>query len=131
MYLVDTEVPIDVWRGHAPALECFAGRAEPPAVPGFVLMELMQDAANRRQLRQVMRMVAPMTVVWPTEPDCARALSSFAAYRLSHGLGLLDALIAASAAGRGAKLHTFNLKHYRFVPGLDVEEPYARRATLS
>jgi predicted nucleic acid-binding protein len=41
MDLVDTDVLIDVQRGHPPALAWFAGLTELPAVPGFVVMELV------------------------------------------------------------------------------------------
>jgi predicted nucleic acid-binding protein len=126
MDLVDTDVLIDIQRGHPPALAWFAGLTELPAVPGFVVMELVQDARNAREVRQALQLVAPLQVVWPTEADCARALSDFTAYHLSHGLGLLDALIAACAVGRSATLYTFNVKHYRVVPGLVVAEPYTR-----
>ena len=81
-------------------------------------------SARRDQLRSAMKLVAPLRVVWPTEADCARALSDFAASHLSHGLGLLDALIAACAVGLSATLHTFNDKHYRVVPGLVTAQPY-------
>ena len=97
MDLVDTDVLIDVQRGHPPALAWFAARTDLPAVPGFVVMELVQDARNAREVRRALKLVAPLQVVWPTEADCARALSDFTAYHLSQGLGLLDALIAACA----------------------------------
>jgi predicted nucleic acid-binding protein len=126
MDLVDTDVLIDVQRRHQPALTWFASLTEPPSVPGFVVMELIQDAQNARQVRQVLKLVAPLRIVWPTAADCARALSDFAAYHLSHGLGLLDALIAACAVGLSARLLTFNVKHYRAVPGLVVAQPYTR-----
>lgn len=126
MDLVDTDVLIDVQRGHPPALTWFAGLTELPAVPGFVVMELVQDARNGREVRQALKLVAPLKVVWPTEVDCIRALSDFSAYHLSHGLGLLDALIAACAVGLSATLYTFNDKHYQAVPGLVIAQPYTR-----
>jgi predicted nucleic acid-binding protein len=126
MDLVDTDVLIDVQRGHPPALTWFAGLTVLPAVPGFVVMELIQDARNRREVRQVLKLVAPLQVVWPSEADCARALSDFAVYHLSHGLGLLDAVIAACALGLSATLYTFNDKHYGAVPGLVMAHPYTR-----
>lgn len=89
-------------------------------------MELVQDAHNAQQVQQAVRLVAPLPVAWPTEPDCARALSDFTALHLSHGLGLLDSLIAATAVGKGATLCTFNVKHYRAVPGLATLQPYKR-----
>jgi predicted nucleic acid-binding protein len=126
MDLVDTDVLIDVQRGHPPALAWFAGLTTLPAVPGFVVMELIQDARNGQEVRQALKLVAPLPVVWPTEVDCGRALSDFAAYHLSHSLGLLDALIAACAVGRSATLCTFNDKHYRVVPGLVTAQLYTR-----
>jgi predicted nucleic acid-binding protein len=126
MELLDTDVLIDVQRGHPPALAWFGGLTQLPAVPGFVVMELIQDARNAREVRQVLQLTKPFSIVWPTESDCHRALNDFSVYHGSHGLGLLDALIAACAIGRSATLYTFNAKHYRVVPGLVVAEPYVR-----
>ena len=89
-------------------------------------MELIQGAPSARHQRMAMRLVAPLTVVWPTEADCARALADFSSYHLSNNLGLLDSLVAACAVGKSASLCTFNVKHYRVVPGLVIEQPYLR-----
>ncbi len=126
MYLLDTDVLIDIQRGHAPAITWFVSLPEIPSVLGFVVMELIQDVKNAQQVRNALKLVAPLSIVWATEADCVRALSDFTTYHLSHSLGLLDALIAACAVGRGATLCTFNLKHYRVVPGLVTEQPYMR-----
>src|SRR5947199_393386 len=124
MDLVDTDVLIDVQRGHPPALAWFASVTTLPGIPDFVVMELVQDARNE-EVRQALKLVAPLRVVWPTEVDCARA-SDFVSYHLSRGLGLLDALIAACAIGLSATLYTFNAKHYHIVPGLKLAQPYTR-----
>jgi predicted nucleic acid-binding protein len=50
MYLVDTDVMIDIQRSYAPALTWFASVSELPSIPGFVVMELIQDAQNKQQL---------------------------------------------------------------------------------
>ena len=89
-------------------------------------MELIQDAQNQSQVRTVLKLVAPLPVVWPEPADCDRALLDFKTYHLSHSLGLLDALIAACAVGRSATLCTFNVKHYRVVQGLEILQPYPR-----
>ena len=39
MELLDTDVLIDVQRGHPPALACFSALTSRPGVPGFVVME--------------------------------------------------------------------------------------------
>ncbi len=126
MYLLDTDLLIDIQRAYAPALMWFATLMELPPVPGLVVMGLIQDAHNARQVRQVLKLVSPLQVVWPTTADCQHALTDFIAYHLSHNLGLLDALIAACAIGLSATLCTFNVKHYRVVPGLVMVQPYTR-----
>ncbi|HEU4387964.1 MAG TPA: PIN domain-containing protein [Blastocatellia bacterium] len=126
MYLLDTDILIDIQRGHPPATEWFSALTELPVVPGIVVMELIQDARNADQVQKALKLVAPLTIVWPDESDCRRALADFAAYYLSQGLGLLDALIAACAVGSSATLCTFNVKHYRVVPGLSTVQPYQR-----
>lgn len=40
---------------NAPALAWFSGLREPPSVPGFVDMELIQDAWNAGEVRQALR----------------------------------------------------------------------------
>jgi predicted nucleic acid-binding protein len=126
MYLLDTDVLIDIQRGHVPAIDWFASLAAVPSVPGFVVMELVQDAQNSQRVRQALKLVAPLPVVWASEADCAAALSAFTAYHLSNRLGLLDALIGACAVGHNLTLCTFNVKHYRVVPNLVTAQPYAR-----
>lgn len=126
MELLDTDILIDVQRGHPPAVAWFSALTSLPAVPGLVVMELIQDARNSREVQQALNLVAPLQVVWPTEADCDRALSDFSEHHLSHGLGLLDALIAACAVGQSVTLYTFNVKHYRVVPGLVTGQPYTR-----
>lgn len=59
MDLIDTDVLIDVQRGHPPALTWFAGLTTLPSVPGIVAMELIQDARNAKEVRQAKKLVAP------------------------------------------------------------------------
>jgi len=126
MDMLDTDVLIDIQRGYAPAIEWFTHLSEVPTIPGFVVMELVQGAQNNQQVRKTLQFVAPLAVIWPTEADCARALSDFTVYRLSSSLGLIDSLIAACAVGQKATLCTFNVKHYRVVPELKIKQPYDR-----
>jgi predicted nucleic acid-binding protein len=124
--LVDTDVLIDVQRGHPPAVGWFKNLNQLPDVPGFVVMEFFQSARNTGEIQRATQLVAPMTIVWPTEHDCIQALSNFATLHLSHSLGLLDSLIAATAMGNNATLLTFNGKHFSAVPGLSFARPYVR-----
>jgi predicted nucleic acid-binding protein len=126
MEVLDTDILIDVQRGHPPAPAWFGQLTELPSVPGYVVMELVQDARNSREVEDALKLVAPLPIVWPSSIDCSRALEEFSSYHLSHGLGLIDALIAACVVGLSATLCTFNDRHYRVVPGLSTVGPYAR-----
>jgi len=59
MYIVDTDVMIDIQRGYSPALAWFASLPELPSIPGFVVMELIQDVQNKQQVQKVLQLVAP------------------------------------------------------------------------
>lgn len=126
MLLLDTDILIDIQRGHQPAIDWFISLDELPVVAGLVVMELIQDAENKEQVERARRLVAPLSIVWPSEADCDHALETFERYHLSHKLGLLDALIAATAVGLDATLCTFNVKHYRVVSDLVTKQPYQR-----
>jgi predicted nucleic acid-binding protein len=126
MHLLDPDILIDIQRGYPPAIDWFSGLDELPSVPGLVIMELIQNAQNKQKVQEVLKLVAPLPIVWMTETDCAQALSNFMTYHLSDRLGLIDSLIAACAVGQDATLCTFNVKHYRVVPNLVISQPYAR-----
>jgi predicted nucleic acid-binding protein len=124
--LLDADILVDLLRRHPPALAWSRSLTEWPAVPGLVVMEVMQGCRNGAELRAVQKLVQPLTLIWPTEADCQRALQDFESFHLSHNLGLIDALVAACALGRGATLVTFNVKHYSVIVGLVTEQPYTR-----
>lgn len=126
MFALDTNVMVDIRRGLPAAVDWFRQLEDFPAVPGFVVMELIQGLLNKRQLVELRGELSELEILWPTEVDCTLALANFATLRLSHGLGLLDALIAATVVGRAGTLCTFNVGHYRMVPGLATSQPYAR-----
>lgn len=124
--MLDADVLIDIQRSHPNAVAWYASLSEYPTVPGLVVMELIQDAPSKREVEQALRLVRPLPVAWPTESDCQRALADFRVLNLSQNLGLIDSLIAAATIGLGATLCTFNVKHYRNITGLALEQPYTR-----
>ncbi len=126
MYVLDTDILIDVLRGHQPAITWFTTLTEVPSIPGFVVMELIQNAKNKQEVNQVFKLIAPLPIIWLTEVDCNNALADFSKYSLSDGVGLLDALIAHCAIGKNGILCTFNVKHYRVIPHLKITQPYVR-----
>ncbi len=125
--LLDSDVMIDLQHLH-PAASAWYASVLPGtlALPGHALLELYQDAQNTQQTTVVDRLTAPFPIVWPTDTECLQAVANFRRLHLSHGLGLVDALIAATALSLKAPLCTFNVKHFRHIPGLITEQPYQR-----
>jgi predicted nucleic acid-binding protein len=117
---------VDLLRRHPPAVAWARALGEPIGIAGFAALELVSGCRNKTELRFVRRLLAAFTVLWPTEADMDRALNHLAPLRMSRGLGLLDSVIAATVAGRGDTLLTFNVAHYSAVPGLALERPYMR-----
>ena len=53
MYVLDTDILIDVLRGHQPAIAWFTTLSELPSVSGFVVMELIQNCHQLYKLQQI------------------------------------------------------------------------------
>lgn len=123
--LLDTDVMVDILRGYPPALTWFATLTDNAvALPGLVAMELLGGCRDQNEQRSLQRQLARFSLHWPTAADCQRAYEDFAAFRLSHNLDVLDALIAHTAVGLGETLATFNVKHYGVITGLRTAQPY-------
>ena len=120
MILLDSDVMVDLLRRYSPAVAWFDGLddVELVALPGYVVMELIQGCRNKVEQDRVLRVVAHYGIVWLSPDDCARALETFTQYHLSHSAGLLDVLIGQTALAMDVPLYTFNQKHYRFIPGV-------------
>ena len=126
MPLIDADVCIDLLREFAPALEWLASVTEELVLPGFVAIELITGCDTNDRLRKTQKFIKQFALAWPSEIGMNRAVSEFAPLRVAHGLGGLDALIAATAIERGDLLYTFNMKHFRTVPSLQIAEPYVK-----
>jgi hypothetical protein len=124
--MLDADILIDLVRRHPPATAWFAGLSGAPHVSGIAALELAYGVQNATELRAVQRFLREFPLVWPSQADMRRALHDYARLRLSSGLGLMDALIAATAVGRGEVLATFNVRHFRAVPDLQLVQPYVR-----
>ena len=129
MALVDTDVMVDVLRSYGPALDWMRSNSgEPLVLPGFVLLELLEGCRDKSSQERVLKLMESCQVVWLSEVGFRKAVDLFVARRLSHGLDMIDVLIAQTALELGVPLVGFNQKHYGCVLGLEVIAPYSRNA---
>jgi len=127
MILLDTDVMIDLLRQYPSAVAWLDSLgAEKIVLPGFVAMELIQGCRDKAEQREVETEFRAYGLAWPSAPECDEALSVFATYHLSHGLGILDALIGQMAVSMNVPLCTFNQKHYAIIPNLKTVQPYEK-----
>ena len=124
--LIDTDVLIDIVRKHPSALRWFTTLAETPLVSGYSAMEFVNGCRDKEELRRAQKFILAFPLVWPELADLERALSDYAPKGLSHGVGVIDARVAATAVGNELPLATFNVKHFQALPNIKFIKPYSR-----
>ena len=118
---------IDILRGHPAALAWLSSNStETIALPGIVMMELIQGCRTKSEQHRMQKTLKGFPLLWPSHKACNQALTHFASHFPSHGIGILDAIIAEIAVEAGFALHTFNQKHYLPHPILKTIQPYLR-----
>lgn len=120
--LVDTDIFIDVGRDISEAIE-YLNQLESHStvvVSTIVQMELIVGCQTKSELRQVERFLERYEIMRCTESISETAVNLLRQYRLSHGLLIADALIAATAIYLGEPLASKNQRDYRFIERLDL-----------
>ena len=127
MILLDTDIMVDILRDYTPAVQWMQSLGdEAIALPGFVVMELIQGCQTKIELTNIRKRLAPFQVYWPETDACNQAVELFAQYHLSHQMGIIDVLIGQLAVSTNGSLYTFNKKHYAPIPGLKTVQPYRK-----
>ena len=123
-YLIDTDILIEYLRGSEPATEFLEGLDGDLVISAISVAELFSGAMGSEELAALDQFMLAFEVI-PVDEQLARQGGILRQeYHPSHGTGLADALIAASAMAGGAELPTFNKRHYPMVEGVRV--PYRR-----
>ena len=120
--LVDSDVLIWHLRGLPRATQRL-DQLPRLTISAITWLELLQGMRSRTELQAVQKSFAMRnTEQLPVTPAITlRAVALMESLSLSHGLGLGDALIAATALEHGLPLLTANFKHFSPVEGLTVE----------
>ncbi|MHB1155941.1 MAG: PIN domain-containing protein [Phycisphaerales bacterium] len=119
--LFDTDVLIWALRGNTKAASA-VDEADERCVLIVSYMELLQGTRNKNEMRAIKSFLADahIAVLSLTENIGHRAAIYMEEYRLSSGLDMADALIAAGAVENHQPLLTANDKHYRAVKELEL-----------
>lgn len=116
--LVDTDVLVDFLRGQSMAATLINDNAERIILSSIVAAELYAGARGDQELATLDKLLSLFRIV-PVSAEVARTGGIFKRdYAKSHGIGLADAIVAATATIENADIKTLNVKHYPMIKGL-------------
>ena len=110
--IIDTDVLIDYSRRRPDAVQFMRGLQGRPVVSAMTVAELYAGVRDGPERAALDSFVERTVVVDIDEQISIRAGLILRQYRPSHGVGLADAFIAATAELENATLVTLNRKHY-------------------
>lgn len=129
MYTLDSCICIDFLRGRLPGALRIMRQSDPRlfAIPAIVEAELHVGAEKSRDPQRSRRIVDEFLLpfrILPFDSTCARIYGNARAHLEKQGLviGGNDLLIAATCLAHGATLVTHNVREFKRVPGLPIED---------
>ena len=118
IFLLDTDVFVDFLRGQRKAVAFVTARSTRIILSSIVVAELYAGVRGDREQAALEDLVSLFRVV-PVSGEIAKTGGLYKRdYGKSHGIGLADAILAATAEAENAELKTLNTKHYPMLKGL-------------
>lgn len=120
--LIDTDVLIDAGRDIREAIGLLErlGVETTLAISVVTQMELIVGCQSKHEYRSLERFLSRFEVISLNEQISTLAVDLLREYRLSHGLLIADALIAATAIHLKIPFVSKNQRDYRFIPKLNL-----------
>jgi len=116
--LFDTTILVDYLRGVEEAHDLFEATDRKPSVSVVSTLELYAGVRGRREEQRTEQLLSQVSLLSVTQDIAKRAGIFVRLYQGSHGIGAIDAIIAATAEHHGLKLATLNVKHFPMFPNL-------------
>ncbi|MEN6576459.1 MAG: type II toxin-antitoxin system VapC family toxin [Phycisphaerales bacterium] len=121
--LPDTDVLVDFFRGRDEAVACVNACSGRIILSSIVVAELYAGVKGDAEYAALEDFVSLFRVV-PVSAEIAKAGGLHKRdYGKSHGVGLADAILAATAEAENAELKTLNTRHYPMLKGLKSAYP--------
>ena len=116
--LLDTDVLVDFLRGHGKAVALVNAHSARIMLSSIVVAELYAGVKGDAEQVALDNFVSLFRIV-PVSAEIAKTGGLYKRdYGKSHGVGLADAILAATAEAENAELKTLNTKHYPMLKGL-------------
>jgi len=119
LLLPDTDVLIDFLRGYQQAVDFINTNASQIILSTIVIAELYAGVRGKQELTILNDFVSLFDVI-PMNSEIAKIGGLYKRdFGKSHGVGLADAIIAATCHSKNAQLKTLNIKHYPMIKNLE------------
>jgi len=116
--LLDTDVLIDFLRGDEKAVSFVNANSSRIILSSVVVAELYAGVKGDAEQATLERFISLFRVI-PVDSEIAKTGGLYKRdFSKSHGVGLADAILAATAESENAELITLNTKHYPMIRGL-------------
>ena len=116
--LLDTDVLVDFLRGENKAPAFVNAESDRIILSSIVVAELYAGVTGDAEQVALEDFISLFRVI-PVDAKIAKTGGLYKRdYAKSHGVGLADAILAATAEAENAKLKTLNTKHYPMFKGL-------------
>lgn len=123
--IVETNVVVDLLRDYKPALNWLNRQNQPTlGITPIVWMEVITGGDNKAERKRAAKFMAYFEMVYLTQSDLDWAMDAQMLYELSHGVGMMDCLIASVSHRLQLPLYTHNLKHFAPLLGDLAQKPY-------
>ena len=117
-FLLDTDVLVDFLRGYGKAVAFINAQSSRVILSSIVVAELYAGVKGDSEQAALENFISLFRIV-PVSAEIAKAGGLYKRdYGKSHGVGLADAILAATAVAENAVLKTLNTKHYPMLKGL-------------
>jgi predicted nucleic acid-binding protein len=124
MVLCDTNIFISAFNGRVDTIDQLSKIGLSDIVlSSITVMELFQGMGNKSELAQMKKKIKFYDVVQIDEAISQKAIEIIETYKLSHGLQIPDAIIAATAIVHQIPLYTYNTRDFDFLPGIIFYQP--------
>ncbi|MCD4762673.1 MAG: type II toxin-antitoxin system VapC family toxin [Desulfobacterales bacterium] len=117
-FLLDTDILVDFFRGYGKAVIFVNVNSSRIILSSIVIAELYAGVKGESELTVLENFVSLFRIL-PVTSEIAKTGGLYKRdYGKSHGVGLADAIIAATCEAENVELKTLNIKHYPMINGL-------------
>ena len=119
LFLPDTDVLIDFLRGYQQAVDFINTNVSQMILSTIVIAELYAGVRGKQELTILNDFVSLFDVI-SMNSEIAKIGGLYKRdFGKSHGVGLADAIIAATCHSKNAQLKTLNVRHYPMIRNLE------------